>query len=141
MIHRLLVLPIVLVALGLVLATGSGSARAVGGDLRVSLDGVRWSTSLPTGLFAGSSTVAPGDRMSRTLWVKNPMSSAGQFQLSRVQTAATSSLSRAISITAAVPGVTGSIPASTASACAPLLPEIRIGAGRSIAITVTLAVA
>ena len=155
MIRRLLALPTVLVVLGLLVATGAGSAQGASGDLRVSLDGVRWSTSLPIGLFAGSSTVVPGNRrslvgssavvpgdsMSRTLWVKNVTSSAGMFQLSRVETAATNSLlSRAISITATVSGATGANP-HVSGACALLLPEIRIGAGQSVPIIVTLTVA
>ena len=141
MIRRLLAVPIVLVALGLPLATVAGSAQGASGDLRVSLDGVRWSTSLPIGLFAGSSTVVPGIRMSRTLWVKNATSSEGLFQLSRVG-AATTTLGRAISITASVFGATGSIPpASGASGCTLLLPEIRIGAGKSVEVAVTLTVA
>jgi hypothetical protein len=123
-------------------APGAGAARAASGDILVSLDGVNWSATLPRGLFSGAGTVVPGERMSRTLWIKNGTSTPAILRLSRMQTAATSSLlARAISISATGRGTRGSSPASQDGACTQLLPDQVVLAGRFTPIVVTLTVA
>ena len=124
------------------IAPGAGAARAASGDILVSLDGVNWSETLPLGLFSGAGAVVPGDSMSRTLWIKNTTSTPAILRLSRMQSAATSSLfARAISITATGRGTGGSSSPPQDGPCAQLLPAQVVLAGRSTPIVVTLTVA
>ena len=141
---RAITVSVVLTAfvLFMAVAPGVGAARAASGDILVSLDGVNWSATLPRGLFSGAGTVVPGERMSRTLWIKNGTSTSAILRLSRMQTAATSSLlARAISISATGRGTRGSSPASQDGTCTQLLPDQVVLAGRFTPIVVTLTVA
>jgi hypothetical protein len=141
---RAITVSVVLTAFVLLMAfaPGAGAARAASGDILVSLDGVNWSATLPRGLFSGAGTVVPGERMSRTLWIKNGTSTPAILRLSRMQTAATSSLlARAISISATGRGTRGSSPASQDGTCTQLLPDQVVLAGRFTPIVVTLTVA
>ena len=141
---RAIIVSVVLAAFVLFMAVAPGvsAARAASGDILVSLDGANWSATLPRGLFSGSGTVVPGERMSRTLWIKNGTSTPAILRLSRMQTAATSSLlARAISISATGRGTRGSSPASQDGTCTQLLPDQLVLAGRFMPIVVTLTVA
>jgi hypothetical protein len=141
---RAITVAVVLTAfvLFMAVAPGVGAARAASGDILVSLDGVNWSATLPRGLFSGAGTVVPGERMSRTLWIKNGTSTSAILRLSIMQTAATSSLlARAISISATGRGTYGSSLASQDGTCAQLLPDQVVLPGRFTPIVVTLAVA
>ncbi|WP_394771218.1 hypothetical protein [Lacisediminihabitans sp.] len=141
--RKAITVPVVLAALALFLAIapGPGAARAAGGDILVSLDGVNWSATLPVGLFAGEGTVVPGDSMSRTLWIDNTTSSPAILRLSRMEPAPMSPLSRAMSLTATVAGSNRIPPSVTDGTCVQLTPDEILGAGRSISIVVTLTIA
>ena len=140
---RAITVSVVLTAVVLLMAVapGAGAARAASGDILVSLDGVNWSATLPRGLFSSAGMVVPGERMSRTLWVKNGTSTPAILRLSRMQTAATSSLlARAISITATGRGTSGSSLEPQNGSCAQLFPDQVVRAGRFTPIVVTLTV-
>ena len=97
--------------------------RAVSGDILVSLDGANWSTTLPLGLFSNAGIVAPGDSLSRTLWIENTSSSPAVLRLSRIETTGTSSVfSHAISLSATARGANGSPPLAADGSCTQLVP-------------------
>jgi hypothetical protein len=112
------------------IAPGTGAARAASGDILVSLDGENWSSTLTRGLYFDVGTVMPGESISRTLWIKNATSAAATLRLSRIQTAATSSLfARAISISATGRGTGGSSRSPQDGSCVKLLPDQVVLAG------------
>ncbi len=122
------------------LAAQAAPASAATGDILVSLDGVAYSTALPTGLFDGIGTVIPRQVVTRPLWVRNNTTEAVVFRLSRAVTALGSPLAFSISATSTAAVAPG--PAEAVNpGCPPILPDLALAAGGVARIAVTIVVA
>ena len=64
----------------LLIAVPAGPAHAAD-PLELSLDGIAWSASLPTRLFASPAVIVPGDVLSSALWVRNSTSDPARVDL------------------------------------------------------------
>jgi hypothetical protein len=122
------------------LVSPSSPAQAAEGDIQLSLDGTLWDSALPRGLFSGIGRVAPGDRVTRTLWVRNATSYAAVLRLSvlrqPVETSALAEATTLVGTSPATPAPGSQAPSS--AGCPRVLPDVLLGAGKATTIAVTL---
>ncbi len=139
--RRLRAASVVAIAAFAVIAAVSAptAASAESGDLTLSLDGIHFSDSLPSGIFDGSGLLVPGDQLVQTLWVKNASSIAGDLRISRSSAiSGPSALSRAITVRDVTTTVAGQGAAVGAPACSLVAVPGLLEPGQSVAIPLTL---
>ena len=86
------------IALGVTLGGGVSEAQAVGPQVLVSADGVTFTPNVTVGLFDDIGILVPQDVETRSVWVRNPLSTPVQMRIS-IAGISTSSLEFAQSVT------------------------------------------
>ncbi|GAA3881501.1 hypothetical protein GCM10022381_24700 [Leifsonia kafniensis] len=136
------------------LALGAAAALALGGavapasaasdQILVSADGVHWSKSLGTDLFADAGLLIPKGSQSATLWVKNPTAKSAEVRLSaRDVLFSSSDFATNVTIGAwnSVDDTTLSTPGDKVSKCEVLVDSQPLAAGGILKAVVTLTMA
>ena len=85
-------------AIGVTLGGGVSSAQAAGPQVLVSADGITFTPNVTVGLFDDIGILVPQDVETRSVWVRNPLSTPVQMRIS-VAGISTSSLEFAQSVT------------------------------------------
>lgn len=137
------VLSALLVSLSLVMAIVAAPSRADASPdgTVVSLDGVRWGTSLSDGLFDGLGRLVPGDSVTRTLWVRNAAPVDGLLRISlREAISSSAALGSALRISAVDAPLDFRVAPGAVGECTQLLPDQILASGESVAVPITMEV-
>ncbi|MFT4029789.1 MAG: hypothetical protein QM675_07930 [Protaetiibacter sp.] len=123
---------------GLGIALPATPAAAVLYPIGLSSDGTSFSPTFPGSLFSGV-TIVPGGAVTRSFWVKNNETSAGNLAVAiRSVGSADAAFAAALSATAVAGGSSGSARFADAEPCVSLVHGVRIASGRITRVDVTL---
>jgi len=107
----------------------------------LSLDRVKWFTTLPGGLFDAMQSVVPGDSAERIFWVKNPLDTPANLQIRAIDIWGSN---HEYNESVAIAGFTARgdagvpVPIAELEHCAAIIPAVVIPPGGEVRVSLTL---